>query len=410
MPEGGTVTLTARKPSHAEKGLGILTSPCRGHAAQLASLRERVDSWTKKHLDGHLPASLVWMSYVHQLGPGLQYGLGTLTNDLSSAEGCLASAEFTLLPLLGVNRHIKRGWRTLHQTFGGVGLIDLPIEQFICHINIFQQHYGSPSSIGHKLSVSLHWLQLQIGTADCPFTVDYNTWAHLSPLCWTKCFWETLDKYNVGLEMTYSTLKMQREGDCTIMSFLLPHTPTKSVMLSVNQCRCYLNALFLSDMTSLDGSSINDDMVWGSRTPLRSRMRFPPEHPTKADWSTWVATWTAATSTGFTLRNLLRSWLTPPHFDWPWIYNYDTNELLVLNSLGYEIYRPPDGRRRTRSTHMFAPSGQIVQEAHGEYVSVNSIITRDAVVYDSPRRGQVWSDSVAAVSDFWDYIRDWGGE
>ena len=111
MPEGGMVKHTAHKPTHAEKGLGILTAPCSSNAAQLASLREHVDSWTKKTLNCYLPASLVWMSYVHQLGPGLQYGLGTLTNDLASAECCLISAEYTLLPLLGVNRHIKRGWQ-----------------------------------------------------------------------------------------------------------------------------------------------------------------------------------------------------------------------------------------------------------------------------------------------------------
>jgi len=127
MPEGGAVTLTAHKLSHAEKGLGmILTAPCSGgHAAQLASLQEHVNSWTKKTLNGHLPTSHVWMSYVHQLGPGLQYGLGTLTNDLASAERCLNSADYILLLLLGVNHHIKRGWCMLHQTFG-------PIEQFIC--------------------------------------------------------------------------------------------------------------------------------------------------------------------------------------------------------------------------------------------------------------------------------------
>jgi hypothetical protein len=98
MPEGGAVTLTAHKLSHAEKGLGmILTAPCSGgHAAQLASLQEHVNSWTKKTLNGHLPTSHVWMSYVlHQLGPGLQYGLGTLTNDLASAERCLTSQPNT---------------------------------------------------------------------------------------------------------------------------------------------------------------------------------------------------------------------------------------------------------------------------------------------------------------------------
>lgn len=108
MPEGGTVTLTACKLLHAEEGLGILTVPCGGHATQLESLQECVDNWTKNTLNSHLPSSHVWMSYVHQLGPGLQYGLGTLTNnDLALAERSLNSAEYILLPLLGVNHHIK---------------------------------------------------------------------------------------------------------------------------------------------------------------------------------------------------------------------------------------------------------------------------------------------------------------
>ena len=410
MPEGGTITLAAHKPSHAEKGLGILTAPSGGHAAQLDSLRQRVDSWTKKNLNGHLPASHVWMSYIHQLGPGLQYGLGTLTNDLASAERCLQSAEYTLLPLLGVNRHIRRGWRTLHQTFGGIGLFDLPIEQLICRINLFQQHYGTPSSLGRKISVSLHWLQLQIGSADCPLSMDYGTWAHLSPTCWTKCFWETLSKYDVGLDMTYGNLSMQREGDKTIMDFLLPYMTTNKKMMAVNRCRCYLNAIFLSDMTSLDGSSVNDDMIWGSRTPLRTRMRFPPEQPTRDDWSTWVTAWTSATSKGLLLCNPLGNWIKPPHFDWPWIYNNNTNELFVLRSSGYEIHRPPVGRRHTRSTNMFFPTNEIVQEADGDYVSIDSISTNTTVVYDSPRRGMEWNDSITNASDFWDYIRDWGGE
>ena len=148
-------------------------------------------------------------------------------------------AEYTLLPLLGVNHHITPGWCTLHQTFGGIGLVDLPIEQVICHIN-----YGTPSSLGCKLSVSLH--------------------------CWAKFFWETLSKYDVGPDMTNGKSNMQCKGDCTVLDFLLPYMTTTDMMTSINHCRCYLNVLFLLDMTSLDGSSVNNDMVWGSCTPFRS--------------------------------------------------------------------------------------------------------------------------------------------
>ena len=128
---------------------------------------------------------------------------------MKSAYKCLCGTEYQLLPLLGVNRNIKRGWRTLHQTFGGIGLIDLPVEQFICRINLLQQHYGTPSGLGHKLSVSIHWLQLQLDTAGSPFKLPYEKHSNLAPISWTKCLWELLDKYDVGLHLGYDSLPVQ---------------------------------------------------------------------------------------------------------------------------------------------------------------------------------------------------------
>jgi hypothetical protein len=151
-PEGHDVTLTSEEATHAVKTLGVLTAPNGGHAAQLLAIRDRTNHWIQKMKNGHLPASHVWLSYLHQLRPGVLYGLGTLSNDMNAACACLSGTEYQLLPLLGVNRNIKRGWRTLHQTFGGIGLMDLPVEQFICRINLLQQHYGTPSALGHKLS------------------------------------------------------------------------------------------------------------------------------------------------------------------------------------------------------------------------------------------------------------------
>ena len=220
----------------------------------------------------------------------------------------------------------------------------MSVEQLICRVNIFTQHYGTPSSLGHKLSTLLHWLQLQVGCLDSPLSLPYSTWAHLSPVCWTKCFWESLQYFKLDIRTQYASLPPQRENDTSIMDFLLPHLSSPQTMASINRCRCYLNMIYLSDITTLDGLLISSDLVWGNRSSLRSRLRFPPEHPTAKDWQTWVEVWTAATGVGLSLPRALGKWLRHPHFMWPWRYNADLQEIYILHhrALRYtDVLHPP---------------------------------------------------------------------
>ena len=411
LPDGDSVRLTSKPATHVERTLGVLTAPCGGHAAQLAAIREKADTWTYRILNGHLSASHVWRSYTFQLRAQLLYALSTLSNDLESAAQCLHALEFRILPQLGVNRHIKSGWRRLHQTFGGVGLIDLPIEQFICRTNIFMQHYGTPSALGHKLSTSIHWLQLQIGCIECPFALQYSTWAHLSPICWTKCYWESLQHYQVDLRMNYANLPLQRNGDVSIMAFLLPHMTTPTIMASINRCRCYLRMILLSDITTLDGRSISSDMIWGNRSPLHSKLKFPPECPTAKDWTTWISTWTAATSTGLSLQEPLGDWLKPPHFTWPWRYNEDLGELYILGQDGYNVYRRACNAWSTRSSSLFRQTLVYQNTADGSFVSPDCIPSPTGCQYTTPSLGSTWGEEsdLSTALGFWDQVRDWGG-
>lgn len=66
--------------SDAVKSLGIKTSPVGGHTEQLLAYHDKVQQWSTQVQNGHLPAALVWMSYLQQLWPSLRYGLGALTN------------------------------------------------------------------------------------------------------------------------------------------------------------------------------------------------------------------------------------------------------------------------------------------------------------------------------------------
>ena len=51
-----------------------------------------------------------------------------MSTPLKVATKLLSSYHYRMLPFLGVNRNIKKEWRTLPRAFGGVGLLSLPVE------------------------------------------------------------------------------------------------------------------------------------------------------------------------------------------------------------------------------------------------------------------------------------------
>ena len=132
----------------SEKYLGVYNSPEGGSTKHLEVFLQKAKVWANRLRNGHLSSFWAWVAYRHQLWPGLRYGLGTLTNDIEDVEHLLDGVDFILLPLLGVNRHIKTGWRKVHQTFGGVGLLSIATEQLIARVNMVLQHFGTPTSIG----------------------------------------------------------------------------------------------------------------------------------------------------------------------------------------------------------------------------------------------------------------------
>jgi hypothetical protein len=81
----------------------------------------------------------------------IRYGISTLANHSKEIEDILHGLEFEMLSCLRVNQHIKTEWRRLAQEFGGIGLFNLSIEQFIGRVKMVLQHYGTRSTISKKM-------------------------------------------------------------------------------------------------------------------------------------------------------------------------------------------------------------------------------------------------------------------
>jgi hypothetical protein len=95
--------------------LGVVTAPDGNSSGHFQKVKDKLKTWIARITVGRLPASLNWMSYVYQLWMGLRYGIGTLPADREETAGLLHDADREILPFLGVNRNIRKGWRTLHR-------------------------------------------------------------------------------------------------------------------------------------------------------------------------------------------------------------------------------------------------------------------------------------------------------
>lgn len=145
-----------------------------------AAIEERADKWARRLTNGHLPPKWAWIKYKLQLWAGLRYGLVTISAPLSQLRTAMPKFIFQVLPHLGVNRHIRTGYRHLHSAFCGLGMYHLPIEATVCRVNLFLQHWGSPTILGNSLRCTLELLQLETGLASCPLQHPFQV---LGPLC-----------------------------------------------------------------------------------------------------------------------------------------------------------------------------------------------------------------------------------
>ena len=200
----------------------------------------------------------------------------------------LATLDYEILPVLGIACMIKWGWRRLHTTFGGFRLLNFPTEQLIGRPNLFLQYYHTSSKLSQKLDASLHYLQLQLGTPTCPFYLDYKKSSFLSPLCWAKVLWRTLNASEIEMHLQFTDIPFPRQRDQVIMEIAQQRTNNKEEILSMSRWKGALQCMFLSDIVKADGHKLEHYVFDPGGESFDYRYHFPKEKRTQRDWEYWT--------------------------------------------------------------------------------------------------------------------------
>lgn len=150
-----------------------------------------------------------------------------------------------MMNVLGVASTVKRGWRKLHLTFGGLGLYSLVTEQLIECLNLLLQHYKTSSPLSRKLDMSLAYFQLQLGVNVYPLDLCYEDWHCMAPLSWVKMLWRTLQVTGFEIHLEYAKIPFPRKRDFLLMvKFCEMCGNDKSEMMSLSRIRGSLEAIF----------------------------------------------------------------------------------------------------------------------------------------------------------------------
>jgi hypothetical protein len=126
-----------------------------------------------------------------------------------------------------------------------------------------------------------------------------------------KSTWDFLDQHNFQLHTRdFDTFPCQ--GDCYIMEAILPYVSSDEQLLWVNKCRLYLRVIYLSDIVTGDGTSIEDIAWLGSMRmhPQREESWPNQQNPPMRAWLLWRKVLKSAfVSRGRRLRKPLCLWL-----------------------------------------------------------------------------------------------------
>lgn len=412
LPDGTSCSIEQIPCDKARKMLGVWSCPSGNDSTHLAeNVVGKMVTWIERTKNGHLPASLVWRSYRWKLWPGLRYGLATLGTSLDEIGSILHRQQFDVLPLLGVNRNVRRRWRTIPQAFGGIGLFDITTEQTIGWISMFLQHYGLDSVLARKFCASLEALQLEIGSIGCPLSENFDQLGHLATPCWMKSFWERLSHYKFVIHINYPTLKIPREGDAPIMQILARAGYKGKRLAQLNRCRLFFKSMFLSDLTSANGRCFlaADPRRYEATTKRDSRFHYPREEPSADDWTLWYGAWRKLTTNGWVLLRPLGRWQHGPTMAWDWLYD-DIGGYVAYVGEPIRMFEPMQTSVNTRSQRLFRETTTCSAAGFSTWKTASVSVVDNDIILLHDLGPPLPPAPITQPLEFWEYLRTQGGE
>ena len=200
---------------------------------------------------------------------------------------------------------------------GGASFRSLIVQQGVAQVLTFVRQWRTNSIAGKLLRIAVSWFQSQVGVS-YSFLENVHTPLPQLESKWLKSLRTFLASINAKLRLDNPYLpKLQRLHDFCIMDAIHESGKfTPAEIRKLNYCRLYLKAMTVSDLTSIDGRSLDNSKLSGNHSLLSSFTHgtvIHQESPSEMTWKLWKKANRLWSHPDGKLRQFLGDWVLPLH-------------------------------------------------------------------------------------------------
>ena len=332
---GNLVRLKAKEPTEAIKVVGVVQALDGSMKGQIERLKGKALQWAKLVEKGWLPRALAWQCIRTHIWSSLRYPLAVTTLSEEEAWEIVREMYTTILPSLGLNSRFPTTLRWAARSHLGLNLPHPYIEQGIEQLKMILGHLSSPRTpTGDLIQISLEQAQVELGLPTAIWKASYKKHNRLITESWVKSIWEFVDRYDIEVCSTDKIeLPLLREKDRYLMEIALEGGFNDQERISINRCRCHMQAITVADIATGDGRYIAEEVYNCTGNERGTPYIFPREQPSRSDIRVWKNLLNSISTHSRKLKQPLGLWMQSPVDSWVWFWSPTSGELFSKNSI-----------------------------------------------------------------------------
>jgi hypothetical protein len=350
--KGNPVPIKRLNVDQAREALGIQIRPDGSMKDQVEYLRSKAVAWSDALRTKRLTPGEAWYCLNSTIMKTIEYSLMATTISKDEMAYIMAPILSAALPKSKVQSRMPRDlvYGTLESR--GLGIHNPWHTQHIEHLQsiLRHTHRDNPSADLHAENMEL--IQCHIGTSRPFWDLPYPVYHALVPHGWMQFTWETISASPLSLRGPLRTIPPLRANDTHLMDAFIAMKYDDATLITLNNCRMFLNATLISHISTVDGLRI-DASIWKDCRPIRLASKGWPNtyQPSTSDWVLWRSklreTFLDPHATHLKLRTPLGTW-TASNEDHLWWYS-PTHDAVFQRTDTVSWYQWP--RHNCRSRH-----------------------------------------------------------
>ena len=293
------VILTRKEPNEACKTLGVHIAMDGNQTAQTEYLKEKGQEFADSYRGaGVMERNDAWAGQkLATIMATFRYPAMATTMTLKAWDTVMKPVKSAGLNLSGIAcsfPHAVLYGPTLHQ---GLGLMHPFHFQELEHLETILRCGNSDGTTGKLIQLCIENMRLELGMPGHITDLDYSKLHLCATDSWIKTVWKYSWEKGLTLSDKMSPLPLRRTNDRHLMDVFWEagHSPEELKML--NQCRMFLHAITLADVTSANGQEITEQ-AWNGQPLDNVTHAIPfPRNPSQLSASHWTLWQQALTDT-----------------------------------------------------------------------------------------------------------------